>query len=105
MNQKSEVLDKFKEFEVTTTNAAGRAIGTLRMDNVCEYLSSAFQNCLKKKGIRHELSVPHSPQQNGVSERINQTLVETARSMIVHARLLNIPCSFLCEKSPSHVVP
>ena len=68
MKHKSEVLDKFKEFEVTTTNAAGRAIGTLRTDNGGEYLSSAFQNYLREKGIRHELTVPHCPQQNGVSE-------------------------------------
>ena len=90
MKCKSEVLDKFKEFEVTTTNDAGRAIGTLRTDNGGEYLSSAFQNYLKEKGIRHELTVPHSPQQNGVSERMNRTLVESARSMIAHAGLSNI---------------
>ena len=71
MKHKSEVLNKFKEFEVTTSNDAGRAIGTLRTDNGGEYLSSAFQNYLKEKGIRHELTVPHSPQQNGVSERMN----------------------------------
>ena len=90
MKHKSEVLDKFKEFEVTTTNAAGRAIGTLRTDNGGEYLSSAFQNYLKEKGIRHELTVPHCPQQNGVSERMNRTLVESARSMIAYAGLSNI---------------
>ena len=90
MKHKSEVLEKFKEFEVTTTNAAGRGIGTLRTDNGGEYLSSAFQNYLKEKGIRHELTVPHSPQQNGVSERMNRTLVESARSMIAHAGLSNI---------------
>ena len=94
MKFKSEVLDKFKEFEVTTTNDADRAIGSLRTDNGGEYLSSAFQNYLKEKGIRHELTVPHSPQQNGVSERMNRTLVESARSMIAHAGLSNI---FLAE--------
>ena len=90
MKCKSEVLDKFKEFEVTTTNNAGRAIGTLRTDNGGEYLSSAFQNYLKEKGIRNELTVPHSRQQNGVSERMNRTLVESERSMIAHTRLSNI---------------
>ena len=90
MKRKSEVFDKFKEFEATTTIDAGRAIGTLRTDNGGEYLSSAFQNYLKERGIRHELTVPHSPQQNGVSERMNRTLVESARSMIAHAGLSNI---------------
>ena len=83
-----------KEFEVTTINAAGRAIGTLRTDNGGEYLSSTIQIYLKEKGIRHELTVPHSLQQTGVSERMNRTLVESARSMIVHAGLSNI---FLAE--------
>ena len=90
MKHKSEVFDKLKEFEATTTSDAGRAIGTLRTDNGGEYLSSAFQNYLKERGIRHELTVPHSPQQNGVSERMNRTLVESARSMIAHAGLSNI---------------
>ena len=90
MKHKSEVFDKFQVFEVTTTNDAGRAIGTLRTDNGGEYLSSAFQNYLKERGIRHEFTVPHSPQQNGVSERMNRILVESARSMIAHAGLSNI---------------
>lgn len=47
---KSEVFDKFKEFEATTTNEVGKAIGTLRTDNGGEYLSTEFQNYLKVKG-------------------------------------------------------
>ena len=90
MKHKSEVLDKFKEFKVTTTNEVGRAIGHLRTDNGGEYLSCAFQNYLKERGIRHELTVPHSPQQNGVSKRMNRTSVESAPSMITHAGLSNI---------------
>ena len=45
----------------TTTNAAFRSIGTLRTVNGGGYLSSAFQDYLKEKGIGHELTVPHSP--------------------------------------------
>lgn len=62
----------------------------MRTDNGGEYLSTEFQNYLKEKGIRHELTVPHSPEQNGVAERMNRTLVESARSMIAHAGLSNI---------------
>ena len=51
MKHKSEVLDKFKEFEITTTNDAGRAIGTLRTDNGGGYLSFAFQKYLKEKEL------------------------------------------------------
>ncbi|CAB4035006.1 Retrovirus-related Pol poly from transposon TNT 1-94 [Paramuricea clavata] len=87
MKQKLEVLEKFKEFEAAATNEAGRSIGILRTDNGGEYLSTEFQDYLKAKGIKHELTVPYSPQQNGVAERMNRTLVESARSMIAQARL------------------
>lgn len=90
MKHKSEVFDKFEEFEAVTTNDIRETIGTLRTDNGGEYLSTEFQVYLKEKGIRHELTVPHSPQQNGVAERMNRTLVESARSMIVHAGLPNM---------------
>jgi transposase InsO family protein len=66
MKQKSEVLEKFKEFEAAATNEAGGSIGTLRTDNGGEYLSREFENYLNVKGIKHELTVPYSPQQNRV---------------------------------------
>ena len=89
VRHKSEVLDKFKEFEAITTNECGHRIGTLRIDNGGEYLSAEFKTYLKSKGIRHQLSVPYSPEQNGVAERMNRTLIESARSMIAHAGLPN----------------
>jgi hypothetical protein len=84
---KSEVLEKFKEFEAMTRNECGYGIKALRSDNGGEYISDEFQNYLKSKGIRHELTTPYSPQQNGVAERSNRTLMESARSMLAHARL------------------
>ena len=64
-------------------------IGVLRSDNGGEYISSEFESYLKLKGIRHELTVPHTPEQNGVAERMNRTLMESARSMIAHSMLPN----------------
>ena len=66
IKQKSEVFNKFKEFEALVTNGNSTRIKTLRTDNGGEYTSMEFQNYLKEKGIRHELTVPDSPQQNGV---------------------------------------
>ena len=77
LKHKSEVSEKFKEFE------------TLRTDNGGEYLSGEFKEYLKSRGIRYELTVPYSPQQNGVAERMNRTLMESARAMIAHAGLPN----------------
>eukprot|EP00795_Rhopilema_esculentum_P007998 gene7998-biopygen1703 len=87
IRKKSEVLKRFKEFEASATNEAACKIGTLRTDNGGEYVSNDFENLLKRKGIKHETSVPHSPQQNGVAERMNRTLVESAKAMMNHAGL------------------
>ena len=87
MKQKNEVLCKFKEFEKIFTNECGLNVSRLRTDNGGEYTSKEFQEYLKAQGIHHEMTVPHSPQQNGVAERKNRTLVEAARSMLSHAKL------------------
>jgi len=60
---------------------------TLRTDNGGEFTSREFETYLKLKGIKHEVTVPYTPQQNGVTERLNRTLQETALSQIVHAHL------------------
>ena len=59
----------------------------LRSDNGGEYITGEFESYLKLKGIHHELTVPHTPEQNGVAERMNRTLIESARSMLAHAGL------------------
>lgn len=94
MSHKSEVFTKFKEFEALVTNDCGKRIGALRSDNGGEYVSEEFQVYLNSKGIRHELTIPHTPEQNGAAERINRTLMESARSMLAHAGL---PDSYWAE--------
>ncbi|KAL7372232.1 hypothetical protein ABVT39_012552 [Epinephelus coioides] len=69
LKQKSEVFSKFKEFEKTFSNECGQKVTRLRTDNGGEYTSSEFQEYLKAQGIHHEMTVPHTPQQNGVAER------------------------------------
>ena len=50
----------------------------LRTDNGTEYMSTVFQEFLKSKGIQHELVLDYTPQQNGIAEMMNQTLMESA---------------------------
>ena len=59
-----------------------------------EYISAEFEEYMKKEGITHQLTVPYSPQQNGVAERFNGTLMEMARSMLHGA---NLPKGFWGE--------
>ena len=54
----------------------------------------AFQEYMKQHEIVHQTTVPYSPAQNGVAERMNRTLVETARSMMSHSK---VPTEFWAE--------
>ena len=87
MKNKSEVFSKFKEFESLATNACGCPIRTLQTDNGGKYLSKEFDHYLWSKGIHHKLSAPYSPAQNGVAERFNRTLMESACTMMTQAGL------------------
>ena len=86
IHTKSEVLQKFKNFEALVGNKYQRPIKILRSDNGGEYLND-FDEFLKAKGIEKQFSVAYTPQQNGVAERMNRTLVECARTMMIHANL------------------
>ena len=66
--------------------STGRKLKTLRTDSGGEFTSTEF-NAYLKEGVRHELTVPKTPEQNGVAERMNRTLVETVRSMLSSAKL------------------
>ena len=61
---------------------SGKRIKILRSDNGGEYTSTEFNDFCKEAGIRRELTVPYNPQQNGVAERKNRTIVEAAKAMI-----------------------
>ena len=54
----------------------------LRNDNGGEYISSEFKDFFSKEGIRRELIAPHNPQQNGVAERNNRTIMGVTRAML-----------------------
>ena len=94
MRHKSEVFQRFKEYEALVTNNVGGTIGVICSDNGGEYVSGEFENYLRSKGIRHELTVPNCPQQNGVAECMNRTLMECTRSMMCHA---GVPKSYWAE--------
>ena len=67
--------------------STNQKLKALRTDNGGEYMSTEFQTYLKKEGVRHELTVPKTPEQNGVAERMNRTLAEGVRAMLADARL------------------
>ena len=94
MKNKNEVLDKFKEFVELGENLTEKRVKILRSDNGGEYLSQEFTQYCKGRGIKKDDTIPYTPQQNGVAERMNRTIMETARSMLHHA---DLPLSFWAE--------
>lgn len=87
LKKKSEVFDKFMEWKSMVENSTGKRLKTFRTDNGGEYTSSIFEEYLRKEGVKHEKSVPKTPEQNGASERLNRTIVEAVRSMLVDSGL------------------
>ena len=57
-------------------------------------MSTATVKALSDAGVRHQLTAPYTPEQNGVAERANRTLIECARTMMQHAKL---PTEFWAE--------
>jgi hypothetical protein len=59
----------------------------LRSDRGGEYLSSDFKRFCEEHGIIHQVTAPYAPQQNGVAERKNRTLMEMVSAMLVGSNL------------------
>ena len=72
-------------------NQLDKSIKVLRTDRGREYLSEQLKELCDEKGIARQLMMPYTPQQNGVAERRNQTLLEMVRSMMARA---NLPISY-----------
>ncbi|WVZ81126.1 hypothetical protein U9M48_028542 [Paspalum notatum var. saurae] len=63
-------------------NESGHAMRALRSDNGSEFKNDRFKTFCHSQGLEHQFSSPYVPQQNGVVERKNRTLVEMARMML-----------------------
>ena len=90
MRYKSEAFVKFKEYKAEVENHRGKSIKSLRSDHGGKYLSGEFRQFLEDHGITSQLAAPGQPQQNGVAERRNRTLLE----MLTHRR----PCHWFLDK-------
>lgn len=94
LHNKSDALEKFKEFKSQVEKQLECNIKCLRSDNGLEYVNSNFSDFLKTAGIVHQTTIPYTPEQNGVAERMNRTLVEKAKCMLINA---NLPKQYWAE--------
>ena len=91
ISHKSEALDCFTQFTRLVKNQLSTKIKALRSDKGRGYLSEQFKGFCDEKGIARQLTIFYTPQQNGVVERKNRTLLDIVRSMMEQA---NLPISF-----------
>ena len=94
INYKSDALKTFKTWKQLIENQLDKKVKILRTDRGGEYTSNEFKAFLQCEGIRHEMTSPHTPQQNGAAERLNRTLLEKVRCILNESGL---PKSFWSE--------
>lgn len=87
MKSKEEVLEISKESFSEAEKETGRKAISLRTDNGTEYVNDKVKEVLKTLNITHELSPPNVKQCNGMAERENRTLWDTARSLLFNTDL------------------
>ncbi|GJR96432.1 putative ribonuclease H-like domain-containing protein [Tanacetum coccineum] len=91
---KDETSGILKTFITEIENQLDHKVKVIRCDNGTEFKNSIMNQFCEMKGIKREFSVARTPQQNGVAERKNRTLIEAARTMLVDSKL---PTTFWAE--------
>ncbi|GKD59085.1 retrovirus-related pol polyprotein from transposon TNT 1-94 [Tanacetum coccineum] len=108
LGKQKKVFNTFKKWKGAVENETNLRVKCLKSNNGREYSSREFIEYCAENGIRMLKTIPETPQQNGVVERINRTLNERAKSMRLHAELLKMfwedsvtTAAYLINRGPS----
>lgn len=111
IQKKGDVFRIFQKWKARAETETGRKLKVLRTDGGGEYTSTEFGRYLEKAGVKHELTIPRTPEQNGVAERLNRTLMESVRSLLADSGLSKefwgealSTATYLRNLSPSRVI-
>ncbi|GJU21073.1 zinc finger, CCHC-type containing protein [Tanacetum coccineum] len=94
LTSKDQAFDTFKEFRQRIETEMRLKLRMLRTYRGGEFTSNEFTKHCKEHGIARQLTAPYSPQQNGVVERRNRTVLSTTRSMM---KAMKLPLNFWAE--------
>lgn len=94
LKTKDQALESFKKIIARAETESDGKLKALRTDRGGEFISNLFTLFCNEGGIKHYTTTPFSPQQNGVVERRNQTVVEMARCMM---KAMQVPSNFWGE--------
>lgn len=98
LKEKGDAFGKFKKFKSLVEKDSGASIQMFRTDRGGEFVSEEFNSFCDNAGIKRHLTAPYTPQQNGVVERRNRTLMEMTRSIMKH---MHVP-SYLWGEATRH---
>lgn len=87
LKHKNQAFPTFVEWKTLLEKQSGRQVKRLRTDNGLEFNEKEFNKFCADQGIARHCTCVDTPQQNGVAERMNRTLLERARCMLFSAGL------------------
>jgi transposase InsO family protein len=90
LGNKGEAADAIRRTQATAEAECGRKLRVLRTNNGGEFIATEFASYCADEGIHRHYSAPYSPQQNGVVERCNQTVVGMARALLKQRGMLAV---------------
>ena len=82
LSAKSDAAATIKRIKASAELEVGRPLRVLRIDNGGEFTANEFADYCADAGVQRHFSAPYTPQQNGVVERRNQTVLATARALL-----------------------
>lgn len=88
---KDEALAMFKKFKLEVEKESSHKVKMLRTDRGGEFISRLFTEFCEEEGVKRQLTAPYTPQQNGVVERRNRTVLGVTRSVL---KAMEVPESF-----------
>ena len=86
LKHKSELFERFKEYQAKIERETGKKIKLLRSDGDGEYTGHGFRKYLAERGVTQQITPPYTPEHNGIAERANRTIMEMVRCMIYDTR-------------------
>ncbi|KAL4283725.1 hypothetical protein GQ457_16G004320 [Hibiscus cannabinus] len=111
IKKKTDVFSTFKVFKARVELDSKNKIKCFKSDNGGEHTSNEFDEFCRNESIKKQFTTVHTPQQNGVAERMNRTLLERTRAMLRDASLekafwaeaVNTAC-YLVNRAPSTAI-
>ncbi|GJU62384.1 putative ribonuclease H-like domain-containing protein [Tanacetum coccineum] len=94
LTTKDETSEILKNIIKEIKNLVDRKVKIIRNDNGTEFKNKVMDDFYGEKGIKREYSVARTPQQNGIAERRNRTLIEATRTILADSKL---PTTFWAE--------